>query len=745
MTAVHDILHIADLRSAGDSARDLANRLETEAEGGYRVAVIPLTSDRADFDGPAWAEPLANLVRKSAVDWIDAESAGVARLIVVDGLALLRWPWNRTPRSALAGAVVLVGADPRDGNFLASNTWDRVRANANVALGPSVRWIATDPDLRERLIERLGADAVEAEPWPPVLDLRSVIAEGLGPRGTRPIIGTVLPSGKGAPPLVLKKPPACLPVCARFAVHLLGEMNGGGAVPANWRFVAPEEGTVTVFMGGVDFFCPLPGAKLDEKNRDLVRAAMAAGAVPLLPPEWWEHFGDAAVYCAPHDVASIVSEIYIDTAALVEARERAVAHVDRREGPRAHIERVRALLGAPAEVPSLIRVSDVRPERTVLFMSTNGIGLGHLTRLLAVARHLPAGLRPVFFSLSHAIDVVRDAGYDVEFCLPHDYGPYVEHYRAGGPHWEESLRRQLNQVIAYFDVRGVLFDGNVPYLGLVACRRDNPHIPFLWCRRAMWRPDTKHRYIERGTAFDLVIEPGEVAASMNGGMTRDFATRRCTVDPVMLLDADEVPERDRARVELGLSLDTTAVALLLGSRNNYDYGAVARRAVSFLETRDDVEIVAFDWLIADEEGSDLPAFVRRVTGFPFARHLKAFDLAISAVGYNSFHELIALEVPTLFVPNENPRMDDQWGRALFAERRHMGRCLRASEMDRLPRILDEMLDADTRAAMRAACRAHVFPNGAAEVAAIVEEAIYSMFALLGADWCGRPIEKTSDG
>ena len=67
-----------------------------------------------------------------------------------------------------------------------------------------------------------------------------------------------------------------------------------------------------------------------------------------------------------------------------------------------------------------------------------------------------------------------------------------------------------------------------------------------------------------------------------------------------------------------------------------------------------------------------------VRDFPLSRRFRAFDLAVSAAGYNSFHELLRFGIPTLFIPNQDTALDDQQGRAQFAADRglaHMlGRC-----------------------------------------------------------------------
>ena len=66
-----------------------------------------------------------------------------------------------------------------------------------------------------------------------------------------------------------------------------------------------------------------------------------------------------------------------------------------------------------------------------------------------------------------------------------------------------------------------------------------------------------------------------------------------------------------------------------------------------------------------------------VREFPLSRRFRAFDLAVSAAGYNSFHELLRFGIPTLFIPNQDTALDDQQGRAQFAADRGTGSHARA--------------------------------------------------------------------
>jgi hypothetical protein len=89
--------------------------------------------------------------------------------------------------------------------------------------------------------------------------------------------------------------------------------------------------------------------------------------------------------------------------------------------------------------------------------------------------------------------------------------------------------------------------------------------------------------------------------------------------------------------------------------------------------------------------------------FPISMYLSAFDIAISAAGYNSFHELIFGAVPTLFVPR--PRgTDDQVGRARWAAETGISLAVQDPEPSAVIQRLEELCDHDVRDRLRAACR-----------------------------------------
>src|SRR3954469_23137611 len=94
----------------------------------------------------------------------------------------------------------------------------------------------------------------------------------------------------------------------------------------------------------------------------------------------------------------------------------------------------------------------------VLFVSSNGTGLGHLTRLMAIARRLDRDFEPLFFTLSRAAPVVRGAGFPVEYAASHGSPAAGSDGR-----WSRRLEARLRAAIGEIGPRALVFDGILPY------------------------------------------------------------------------------------------------------------------------------------------------------------------------------------------------------------------------------------------------------------------------------------------
>ena len=344
----------------------------------------------------------------------------------------------------------------------------------------------------------------------------------------------------------------------------------------------------------------------------------------------------------------------------------------------------------------------------VLFVTSNGTGFGHLTRSMAVGKRLDPGLEPAIFTLSAAAPVVRRLGFRVE---------YLPSYRTPGAgsewSWHGRLRDRLRATVADLDPEVVVFDGVHPYAAFLDVLHENPELPAVWSRRAMWRPGAGREFLAAEDAFDLVVEPGELAASDDRGLTAERRDRALVVPPIVLLDEADLLPRDEAERELGLERGRVNALVQIGAGSDA-VDRTVERCLERLAAEPGVQAAALESSISRE--LTLPDGVVRIRDtYPMARFARAFDLTVTAAGYNNFHELLHLGVPTLFVPM--PReLDDQGARARWAQREGTALAVDGPDSAELEERLGELLDPAVRERLAARARDLGGANGAEQAA-----------------------------
>jgi UDP-N-acetylglucosamine:LPS N-acetylglucosamine transferase len=103
--------------------------------------------------------------------------------------------------------------------------------------------------------------------------------------------------------------------------------------------------------------------------------------------------------------------------------------------------------------------------------------------------------------------------------------------------------------------------------------------------------------------------------------------------------------------------------------------------------------------------------------YPVSRYLRAFDLTVSAAGYNSYHEQVGFAIPTVFLPNRSTKLDDQVGRARFAATTGAALTVEDPATDELEKALDEVVRPAVREKLILRCKELGFANGAQAAAA----------------------------
>jgi hypothetical protein len=715
----YDIIAIGDFRFPGGTSGAVAEELRAQVAGGYRTGLIQLKGPILQFPHPINPKIRA-CIDEGLADLLDPDVPVTARLVLAHHPSLFQHLPRRALRIEADARLLIVHHPPFDGFGQPNYDCGLIHRHAEAVLGGEVVWAPVGPLVRRQFAALDDPPPLLPRDWYNVLDTRPWQVPRSGPLEVRPIIG------RHSRPDVLKWPDdrattlAAYPDDPGFVVRILG---GGpflrdlmGGYPSNWEVLPFDAVPPARFLSTIDFFVYFHHSRWVEAFGRSIVEAMASGAVAVLPRHFEPLFGDGAIYADPHEVRSRVRQLHVDRGAFLRQSRCALAAAESRFGPATHLRRLEDLIGRPRRAARGSGTS--RRKRRVLFVTSNGVGIGHLTRMLAVARRCPQPLEPMFLTLSPAISIVREQGFLVEYL------PFHGRLGCDIQDWNRWLRQELSEVIAFYDPAVLVFDGNVPYQGLVDALRDHLDVWSVWCRRGMWQPGRGKEAISRERHFDAVVEPRDLAGAEDRGLTVQSRARTRLVDPIRLLDAGDILSRGEARTALGIDPSRPAVLLQLGSGNNYDYATLRRVAIALLQERYAADVRVAEWLIA-EQPIKPPEGVGILEEYPLSRYLRAFDLVISAVGYNSFHELLLAGVPAIFVPNEHPQQDDQLARARFAERQGVGACVRVREIYRLSAWVERLLQPEERQRIAERCARLDQSNGAFELATFIEEMAYT--------------------
>jgi hypothetical protein len=665
-----DITVIADFSSHSDDCWRVGEEVRCAAAAGYSIGLINVAdpSQRAHPDIAAcFFEGLATPVGSDG--WIETKLLLIATPERVGSADLRHRPHVRA-RHSLAVLSQWPGS---------KEELQRIDAKLRFLFG-EVRWTAVASPLLAEALKLLGAGA--SETW------RTVIRSG-GPRKVSP--GAVT----GA--IGLRCAPA-VPLPEGMRTVRLGPQRSAGGF-------AFDEITLERFLSRIDHLAcfdlsgPIP--------RTAIGKALELGLPVFLPTEWKEELEGGPIYVRPEELPLRVLRQKPRAASSSAGRRRAASAAFCSEAE--FIGRLLRLAG-----PASKRGSRTAKRRDRVFLiSSNGVGIGHLTRLISVARRMKKDLEPVFITFSQGVSILEQFGYAFHY-LPSQMHAGVD-YAA----WNGWLTSELDELLAVHEPAAMVYDGNNPYPGMLAAAAHSSRTRLCWIRRGMWRPTHDPNFLSGSRHFDLVLEPDDIAATADRGATSERREEVTAVPPIRLLDESEILARDEARRELGLHPKHPAVLIQLGSGGTRDVSYLIDLAVEALARFEKVQIAVVEWLVGTERLKLWPR-VRLIRGFPVSRYLNAFDFTVSAASYNAFNETISSGLPAVFVPNEHASMDDQSARAAFAEINGAGFHLPEGQMRDIGPILETLLDPTTRALIRLNALRIAKPNGAAAAAEAIQ-------------------------
>lgn len=716
-----DLLFVADCKFEGGTSSAIATEMLVAVRAGYRVGLLMIKGPLLPATFPTHPE-IRSLLESGLVERIDPTSDVQAEAVLVHHPNILenRPVCRLNIRTRLLLLVLHHPMYDRQGER--QYDIDRVVQNCFDSFFMEVVLAPVSDTVRRSLRSPLPENAaLSGENWTNLILLDD------WPRKKSREIGNPVVIGRHSRPDPLKWPnrrtDALLAYpddAGRYKVRVLGagpyleELYR--PVPQNWELLPFSWDGIPEFLQSLDFYVYFHSDEWSEAFGRTILEALAVGLVVILPPTFREIFAEAAIYAEPGEVQDIVDRLAGDLEEYQKQSDRAHAFVSSHFSADAYEQRLARfdlhVRSAPASAPVLQPL----PERPILFLSSNGIGVGHLVQQMAIADRLPSGLNSVFATMSKAHSIVQDSGY-LSFFLPHHASIDVP-----SENWNTMLAEELYDLIKFIEPPVLAYDATAVFRGVTEVLAEFPDLISVWVRRPMWAP-FHEPFMQSETSFDLILEPGELAHAFDHGPTLHGNVPVHTVSPVLQIDPTARLSRESARAALGLDDEVRVVALQLGSGVNFDLSGARREIIdAILEYPDTFVLDICSPLVnVRAECSEKPRY-RQISLFPSFRFSRAFDAAVSVAGYNAFHEQVLGAIPTLFVPNEAPEMDRQAARGRWAELTGCGLMYRRDRDDGKARFLvRQLLDTEEQSFIRSRCHAIRWKNGAIEIAEFIED------------------------
>lgn len=347
----------------------------------------------------------------------------------------------------------------------------------------------------------------------------------------------------------------------------------------------------------------------------------------------------------------------------------------------------------------------------IVFFPTNGVGFGHFTRMLAVAdsyKKISPDTEIVFFTTMPTVQILSEYGF-VGYHMPSRYR--FEEMEASV--WNSVCEEMINLVFSIHRPCAFLFDGAFPYRGMLnAIKNQDEKMLKIWVRRGSIKKNSKNIPVDSIGNFDVIVRPGD---SGNENFTDELNNNIPIVrtNPIMLQESGRGADLS-IRGRLGIPEYATLCYLQLGAGQINDVESEISLTLEALSEHEHVYTIVGESMIGDRVSSP-KSNVRILRDYPNSIFFEQFDFAIIAGGYNSYHEVIEAELPSICYPNLSTGRDDQLARSNVAAEAGAMIVLKERNLANIRLSVSRIIDSSVRAEMIQKMSALRKPNGSMEM------------------------------
>ena len=153
----------------------------------------------------------------------------------------------------------------------------------------------------------------------------------------------------------------------------------------------------------------------------------------------------------------------------------------------------------PVEETDAISSGELR--KSIVFFPTNGVGFGHFTRMLALARRvriLDPDIEVVFFTTMPTLHLLKREGI-AAYHIP----GRKKFQNMGAGTWNMLTEEMLANVLAIHQPSVFIFDGAFPYRGMLNAIQGDSEMKKVWMRRGTFRKGATKIPVDSINHFDF--------------------------------------------------------------------------------------------------------------------------------------------------------------------------------------------------------------------------------------------------
>jgi len=187
----------------------------------------------------------------------------------------------------------------------------------------------------------------------------------------------------------------------------------------------------------------------------------------------------------------------------------------------------------PPKYNSLVKNNEVN-KNTIVVFPTNGVGFGHFTRILAIAKRIKKrdpNMEIIFFTTMPTLHILKEQGKFVAYHIP----GRKKFKNMDAKTWNTLTEEFMENIFSIHKPNYFIYDGAFPYRGMLNSISNHKEITKFWLRRGTLKKGISKAPTEGINLFDYIIKPKD-SVELDLSSEEEYNPDLITCNPILLLE-----------------------------------------------------------------------------------------------------------------------------------------------------------------------------------------------------------------